>query len=185
MNEDASAGALEAYGRARDLLDGPLVALCLGDTTSAIAIGAGPRPERLLTVELGVGSIQARHFHGGVPDGAGVEAAIAAVEDAIMPLLRVMPGAARLVSADPRIAAVAGFGGLADHGGSTLGIDAVERLFDRWTARVLGRPASQDPMPVSGDFAATLLILRETLHHLKFHGITLLPPPGPDGSPHP
>lgn len=185
MNEDASASAREAYRRARDLLDGPLVVLCLGDTTSAMAIGAGPRPERLLMVELGVGSIQARHFHGGIPDGAGVESAIAAVEEAIMPLLRVIPDAARLVSADPRIAAVAGVGGLADHSRSTLGIDAVERLFDRWTARVLGRPASQDPMPVSGDFAATLLILRETLHHLKFHGITLLPPPGPDGSPHP
>jgi hypothetical protein len=56
-----------------------------------------------------------------------------------------------------------------------LKTEAVEELFNRWTALVQGRPASQDPLPTNGHFSATLLVLRECLHHWEIQGITVLP----------
>lgn len=52
-----------------------------------------------------------------------------------------------------------------------LSIDALERTFDRLTSVALGRPASQEGLPDDKPFAATLLILRELMHHLQFASI--------------
>lgn len=45
--------------------------------------------------------------------------------------------------------------------------------FQRLSAVSLGRPISLEGLPASADFAATLLILREFMHHLGFASITL------------
>lgn len=49
----------------------------------------------------------------------------------------------------------------------------MERLFDQLAARVQGRPASQTDIPDDPAFYASLLILREFLHHLQFPAITV------------
>lgn len=54
-----------------------------------------------------------------------------------------------------------------------LSLDALERLFQRWAAVTNGSPASQQGIPNDAAFGATLLILREFMHHLKFTSITL------------
>jgi len=45
--------------------------------------------------------------------------------------------------------------------------------FDRCSGAVLGRPAASEGLPAGGAFAATLLILRELMHHLKVSPITV------------
>jgi hypothetical protein len=50
----------------------------------------------------------------------------------------------------------------------------MERTFDRLAQVSLGRPASSEGLPASNSFSATLLILREFMHHLQFAGITVL-----------
>jgi hypothetical protein len=37
----------------------------------------------------------------------------------------------------------------------------------------MGRPPASEGLPAGGAFAATLLILRELMHHLKFAAITV------------
>ena len=51
----------------------------------------------------------------------------------------------------------------------------LEFTFGRFAEVVQGRPASMEGMPLDGEFAATLLILRELTHHLAFDGLHLLP----------
>ena len=56
----------------------------------------------------------------------------------------------------------------------TLTTDAVERTFDRWIAVVHGHPVAGAGLPSDSRFAATLLILRELMHHLQFESIQIL-----------
>lgn len=178
MSDDAAVRAREAYPRARACLpDGCIAVLHLGDRQTALAIGGGPGPEKLLSAGIGVGAIEARYFRGAVPRDADIELAIAEVEDAVMPLLRDIPSGCRLLTADRHVRDLAAYADTTDAESEELGIDAVEQLFNRWVARVLGRPASQDPLPMSGAFAATLLMLREVLHHLRFQSIRIIGEP--------
>jgi len=104
------------------------------------------------------------------------EEAIAHVEDIVMPWHGHWPTSASLITCDPHITALATWAGMPGDGPWLLSIDAVEHLFNRWAARVQGRPASQDDLPVTGLFAATLLTLREWLHHLGFQGVIVWRP---------
>ncbi len=54
-----------------------------------------------------------------------------------------------------------------------LSRDALERVFARLAAVTLGRPAAQEGIPDDAAFAASLLILREFMHHLKFSAVTI------------
>jgi hypothetical protein len=50
----------------------------------------------------------------------------------------------------------------------------MEQVFGRLAAIISGRPANQDILPITNTFVATLLILREVMHHLGFMNITVL-----------
>ena len=156
-----------------------VVELRLGETASELVIDAGSPGETVLTFALGIDQLTRRHFATPMPTAAAVELAIAEVEDHVMPLRRMLPDASRLVTADHRVRAVADQ--LAPDGSTldVLDIDAVEALFNRWVAIALGRRALHDSLPPSGEFAATLLVLREILHHLGWGEIALQAPPHP------
>jgi hypothetical protein len=49
----------------------------------------------------------------------------------------------------------------------------VERTFEQLTAVAHGRPVASTGIPVDAAFAATLVILREFMHHLQFMSITV------------
>lgn len=157
-----------------------IVALHLGDEASALALGSAAQPERVITLDLGLATLARRFFASDRPGEAAIETAIAEVEDAIMPLRPALPVDAWLVSTDAAVAAVAEQAGLSWQAGpATLDRDTVEALFHRWAALALGRPASQDGLPIGGPgagrFAATLLVLREWLHHLPQSALAVAP----------
>ena len=115
-----------------------------------------------------------------------VEQAIEAVEDAVMPARAQLPATFRLQTGDALLRALAAHAAqpavphAAPHAGTDaapepqwLSIDAVEHLFTRLAARVEGRPASQDDLPVDGPSAARLVIVREMLHHWHLDGLLL------------
>lgn len=157
-----------------------IVALHLGGEASALALGRAAQPERVIALDLGLATLARRFFASDRPGEAAIETAIAEVEDTIMPLRPALPSEAWLVSTDADVAAVAAQAGLSWQAGpATLDRDTVEALFNRWAALALGRPASQDVLPiggpVAGRFAATLLVLREWLHHLPQSALTVAP----------
>ena len=169
----ARRAAVGSYTWARAARPGAagIAALHLGDEASALAMGSAAQPERVIALDLGPATLARRFFASDRPGEAAIETAIAEVEDAIMPLRPALRPDAWLVSTDAAVAAVAELAGLSWRAGpATLDRDTVEALFNRWAALALGRPASQDALPVGGPvagrFAATLLVLREWLHHL-------------------
>jgi len=105
------------------------------------------------------------------------EAAIETVEDALMRARTAIPAASVLVASGAalrEVAATAGAAGAVGAGPGTgigLGLDAVEQIFQRLASASLGNPAAAHGLPVGKPFAATVLVLREVMHHLGFAAI--------------
>jgi hypothetical protein len=103
------------------------------------------------------------------PTGAELEAAIEVVEDLVMPLHGRWPAdeELRVVSAEAAV------GKLAALAGERLTRDALEDVFNRAAAVAQGRPRSRDPELAQGQVMATVLVLREAMHHLGFTRLVL------------
>jgi hypothetical protein len=106
------------------------------------------------------------HFRHDPPSPLDLENAIAAVEDEIARVHGEMPSGSQLTTSDEGVHRIALVAGLTDGGETTLGLDAVERAFQRMAARVPGFPAEKE-------LDATLLILGELMHHLQVPAIAL------------
>ena len=173
-SQDTDARAHATWLRARRKWGGPITALEFGDTASAVAVGARSEPDRVIRLDLGVGDLARRHFQAPRPGERAIEAAIAEVEERIMPLRPLVPRDSRCATADPRVMRIVEALGVARGAGACLGTDAVEQGFNRWVSIALGRPATQDTIPLDPDFAASLLVLREWLHHFSFDNIQVV-----------
>jgi hypothetical protein len=82
-------------------------------------------------------------------------------------------GYSMLVTTDESIRGIAQTA--SGHAGTAmqLSIDAVEQVFSLLAGYLLGRSASSAGIPGNPAFVATLLILREFMHHLKFSSINV------------
>ncbi|MES2974399.1 MAG: hypothetical protein V4757_12370 [Pseudomonadota bacterium] len=132
----------------------------------------------VLTLAVGSRRTAAAFFRHEPPTEAEMENAIMAVEDELMRVRSLIPEGTSLETTDAAVRGIALLGGAAAAGTIVFSVEAVERLFDRLAAVMLGRPASVDGIPASREFAATLLILREFMHHLKFAEVTVRPAAG-------
>lgn len=174
MSPDAQNRARQTWRHARRALGGDITALEFGAAESAVVAGNGAEPSRAIPIQLGVSALARRYFNAPRLGEAAIEAAITEVEDRVMPLRSQLELGSRHVTRDRGVRAVAGVLGPVTEPWVALSTDAVEQLFNRWVSIALGRPATQDALPTSGEFAATLLVLREWLHHLSCTEITVL-----------
>ena len=149
-----------------------ITVLHIGAEQTAVAGGSGVE---LAVIALALGSRKTAsdHFKHEPPAAIEMENAIQAVEDEVARVRPMMVRDSKLFTADAVIREIARFAGVADSAKHTLSLDAMERTFDRLAAVALGTPASQEGIPSSAAFAATLLILREFMHHLRFSSITV------------
>jgi hypothetical protein len=102
-----------------------------------------------------------------------METAIMAVEDEVIRAGKLLTGHPTLFTRDASIRELALIAGVSDQSEMVLSLEAVEQTFDLLASLVLGRPASSAGIPTHPEFAATLLILREFMHHLKFDSICI------------
>lgn len=104
--------------------------------------------------------------------GAKIEAAIAEIEDLVMPALRNLPGVSHLVVSGPELAGV--MQQLASNCGA-VSISTVEALFNQVADIAIGSPGRSQPIPVAPGFVLGLVLLREVMHHGGFSSVSLLP----------
>lgn len=176
-DQDAEARMRQRYRAVRAGLapDTPVAVLHIGAEASALAFGHGPEASTVLPLALGRQRTARRQFRRSPPTALELENAIAEVEDEVVRAHRqVVPGTA-LYTQDDGIRQIAQLAGVAPAPTMVLSVQALEYTFDRLAALALGRPASSDVLPASTEFAATLLILRECVHHLQFPSITVCP----------
>lgn len=151
----------------------PITVLQIGAEQTAVATGTGAVPESALTLAIGSRITAADHFKHNPPTPGELEKAIQTVEDEVARARAIVADGSALLATDTALHEIALIAGVPDQPVMVLTLDAMERVFSRLTAVTLGRPASQEEMPTSPAFAATLLILREFMHHLRFPSITV------------
>ncbi|MFA3760778.1 hypothetical protein V1951_19025 [Yersinia sp. 2544 StPb PI] len=115
-----------------------------------------------------------RYFRHNPPTADEMETAIMVVEDEVIRISPALNKTSQLVTTDSEIAEIALLAGLPLQSEMHLSLEAVERVFDRLAAVMMGRPAASEGIPADNVFAARLLILREFMHHLQFAAITIL-----------
>lgn len=151
-----------------------LLELHIGDDHSTLTQGVGSSAATL-PISLGWRSVTATHFkrQNDSPTAMELEAAIMAVEDALAPARSRIAPTSTLITHDATIRGIANAAGVSGEGELRLSRDAVEQMFHRLAATAMGRPASADRLPPGAQFAATLLILREFMHHMDFSEIRI------------
>lgn len=163
------------FGKARvGVPDGTAITvLHIGEEQTAVATGTTTVPDVVLVLAIGSKRTAADFFKHTPPMPGELENAIMVIEDEVTRLRQITAAASRLVTSDAAIREIALVAGGPGQSELILTLDAVERTFELLAAFALGRPASSAGIPANAAFAATLLILREFMHHLQFASVTV------------
>lgn len=164
------------YRDARDGLDEgiPIVLLQITARYTIAASGCEEMPDQVQMFSIGAEKTAEEYFKHTPPTPAEMENAIMAVEEEVMPMKKLFPSDSRLFTFDARIQEIASYAeGVELAAETTLLRSKMEDVFSRLAAIITGRPASMDTLPSDLPFAATLLILREFMHHLGFVDIVI------------
>ena len=154
-----------------------ITTLHIVDNYTLIAQGTDNlKPEKLWLLDIGTEKSAHKFFKHNPPTPGEVENAIAIVEDEVMPLHKLLDPTSILYSSDKRIHQIATQTISSEQKNRViLSRSDMENIFNRLAAIISGRPASTDTLPTDNSFAATLLILREVMHHLGFKEIVIKP----------
>ncbi|MCM2341443.1 hypothetical protein [Rhodoferax sp.] len=153
-------------------LDSAQPVLHIGAQQTVVLTGTAADPQRL-PLAIGYVRTTAACFGHSPPSPGELEAAIMLVEDELSRVPAIAAAQATVVAPAAFIEAIGRSAGLADGVANVFSLDQVERLFDLLAALSMGRPAASAGIPADPAFAATLLILRESMHHLRFDSIRL------------
>lgn len=177
MNQsDTERAVQEHYAAIHGVVgDGGLRAVMhIGDECTGIAVGQGADVQATLTLAMGSGRTARDFFRHTPPSPLELEHAIATVEDEVTRARTLVQRQPRLYTCDAGIRTIAALSGVTESDQMELSLEAMERSFDRLTSVSLGKPAAQMGLPADNGFAATLLVLREFMHHLGFVSITCM-----------
>lgn len=153
---------------------GQITVLHIGEEETTVAIGGGPAADVVCTLAIGSMRTSRDYFKQSPPGRLEFEIAIEPVEDEIIKAHGMLPSGSKLYSTDEGLRRIALLAGVPESDEMSLDLDAMERVFSRLAAVVQGKPAAHEGIPDDNAFAATLLILREFMHHLGFSSIGLL-----------
>jgi exopolyphosphatase/pppGpp-phosphohydrolase len=147
--------------------NGPATIIHIGEEQTVVVsrdeIGSAP------PITLLLGSVRiARQFKHNPPTEAEMENAITLVEDELFRIHLSIVNGSTLSTTDASVRTIATTAGVPEQSHMMLSRDMVEQTFNRLAAIVQGRPATMNPIPTTAQFSATLLILREFMHHLDF-----------------
>lgn len=163
----------------------------VGDSACCLLIseGSGGHPTPVVHyIHLGLHLLTQRTFKKDMPTTAQLEAGIMVVEDAVMPLARLVPSTTVLATRDPLLLQIARCAVGDAHLGEAppapgmappaVTREAIEALFERLVAQASRNYGGIDQdLPGEPRWAAALLILREAMHHWQCTHLRLLPHP--------
>lgn len=142
--------------------------LHIGDEHVVVLSGPVDKHETVQQIDLGAARMASDYFQHDPPSAQDIERAIDFAEDEIMRLGKMTVVATKLWSTSANLQAWAAVSG------PTMAIETIEQWFQRLAAASLGRPGAMRGLPAGRDAAATLLILREFMHHRGHSEITFV-----------
>lgn len=157
-------------------ISGPYAMLHIAPEYTLLALGTkAAEPDAIRQFDIGMDKMADEFFSADLPTAGEVENAIVAIEDAIMPVSKQMPPGAALWTTETAVGQVVEYAAYTEsEDGRILTRTALESLFGRTSAVIMGRPASVERLPVSKRFTTVLLIVREIMFHLDFHTIRII-----------
>ena len=117
------------------------------------------------TLLVGWRTISRDYFRNDPPAPLDIENAIAAIEDEIDRMHKSVARGPAVVTTEETIRDIALASGLATGPEVVLPLDAIERTYTRMTERA--------GLPGNPRFAATVLLLRELMHHLQIDRVVI------------
>jgi exopolyphosphatase/pppGpp-phosphohydrolase len=142
--------------------------LHIGDEHLVVLSGSGATPATVRRIELGAARIARDFLLHGPPTSLEIERAIDFVEDEIMRLGTPADVDTTLWGSGLNLRPWAAVSG------QTMPVDIVEQWFQRLASASLGQTGALQGMPTGREAAATLLILREFMHHRGYAAITVV-----------
>ncbi len=154
----------------------PISLLHISEESTIIVSGeSNEKPDHIVVLPIGSKKTPEDFFRHVPPTPDEIEYAINFLEDHIIPCRSELSVNSALYSVSPTIQEIASQWEKDIATETTiLPIKEMEGIFSRLSAIITGRPYSTDTLPETFEFAASLLILREIMHHLSFHNITIL-----------
>lgn len=144
--------------------------LHFGDEELVVREQTADQPESERRLDVGTARIARDFFRHDPPTAQEIERAIDVAEDAIMQLGRPAGVRTPVLSTSPALRPWAA------QAGPTMTIELVEQWFQRLASASLGQPTAMQGLPSGGEAAATLLLLREFLHHRSHASIVFVEP---------
>lgn len=145
----------------------PTLLLSLGEQGSWVRLTREDGTHWDHPLAFGLEAMTPGPFRRDPPSALELEQAIMVVEDVLMPLAARIPPHETVMLHSPYPLA----GAL---GSQELSRESVEQLFGQFAAMVEGDPLAAANLPKARHFAATLLILREWMHHLDARRVVLI-----------
>lgn len=143
--------------------------LQLGADDAVLTLLRPGRPERRFVWPLGTSRLAAVARLQDPPRPIQLEAAIAEVEDQVMAAAHEVGGIAHLETAPATFAQLLRI--TAAPGAERLSLEQVERAFDTLAAVAEGRPAGSSGAATDAASVATLVLVRELMHHLALPSV--------------
>lgn len=147
--------------------------LYLGSEYCWIAQGDDLDASLLVRLEIGASRVARERFKRNPPSLAELEEAIEVIENQVMPLAKQLATGSELFTSNESIASMLRTVTDKSQAAATFSLDAVEDIFDCLVAISSGRPRTQASLPSDNATMASVLILREFLHHLQFKRISI------------
>ena len=153
--------------------------LDLGEQRSTLLISEGDvgHPEPVLHhMQLGLELLAVRTFKRRMPTPARLEQAIMVVEDAVMPLARLIPAGSCFITRDPLLldVAQAAMGETSGHPPVPLRREALEHLFQSLVQQITPPFQPAPHLRNVPEWVAALVFLREVFHHWQTGPLHLL-----------
>ncbi len=125
------------------------------------------------TFQIPLLKMSEQFFHQGSLTASALEHAIEWTEDHLQLAKFTKPDAASLLTNDPHVKRLYEAAGIKGVEGALLHVGAVEHIFSRLVMQANGQAPGQDALPSSGVFYASVVVVRELMHHLGFPVIQL------------
>jgi exopolyphosphatase/pppGpp-phosphohydrolase len=167
---------LRVYTRARATVapGEPLTLIEIGRERTTLVSGKDDTARDAIALHIGFVKTAKEFFQHNPPTPRELEDAIATIEDELARARAIVVNDSMLITTDKVVLEIVRTAGIGSVSGPMLSIEVVEQLYQRLAAVSSGAPPTQEETKLYAVHAATIVILREAMHHLRYAAIRVI-----------
>lgn len=173
---DTDHDILRDYARARATVapGKPLTLIEIGRERTTLVSSRDDTAYGAIALNIGFLKTAKEFFQHNPPTPRELEEAIATIEDELARARAIVVNDSMLITTDKVVLEIAHTAGIGSVSEPMLSIEVVEQLYQRLAAVTSGAPPTQEETKLYAVHAATIVILREAMHHLRYAEIRVI-----------